>query len=254
MSNAISHFHPPSIVFAAAVSLAVHLLLLAVPVGGVSYQKKTSDALSVFLSAPSSTQMSDATTVAERTPNHDLPTPSPSQASTSPPSTGPLPNTDKSKNPEQNASLDVAAMQHSGKSGNEQTSGISAPTAYFRLDELTVAPRMRGAPEIDTDVVTRSANKRGGIIALRFFVDSNGSIDDIHVLENSLPIEAKISIIQAFRAVNFSPGILKTNPVPSQLDYEIDIGNLNVARSRSSEGTLWSSGIKATEERGNTSQ
>jgi hypothetical protein len=85
-------------------------------------------------------------------------------------------------------------------------------------------------------------------------VDSNGSIDDIHVLENSLPIEAKISIIQAFRAVNFSPGILKTNPVPSQLDYEIDIGNLNVARSRSSEGTLWSSGIKATEERGNTSQ
>lgn len=264
---AILYPHHRAIVRAIAWSAAIHLAALAIPLGGTDYHQEKPGALRVLLSAPSNT--GDPNSVAARlladaAPNetpakHDVSSLSKTPPAALSPIEGPSANREKTDNQGKTVRLSAAeiATGHPATAlAEKQAAKQSAPeqTAYFRLDELTTSPRMSGAPEIDQDAVAHGSNKKGGIIALRVFVSSNGLIDDIQVLENSLSIEAKASVIEAFRAVRFSPGLLGTRPVPSQLDYEIDIGNLSTMRSRSNDSPIWSIGKQADKASSSTSQ
>lgn len=261
--------HPANraIVRAIAWSAAIHLAVLAIPLGGTDYHQEKPGALSVLLGAPSNTgdlNSVAAPPLADAAPNdppakHDLSSLSKTPPAPLSPIEGPSANHEKTNNPGQTVHFSAAetATRHPAiELAEKQAAKQSAPeqTVYFRLDELTTPPRMSGEPELDQDAVARGSNKKGGIIALRVFISSSGLIDNIHVLENSLSIEAKASVIEAFRAVRFSPGLLGTRPVPSQLDYEIDIGNLSTMRSRSNDSPLWSIGTQADKARSSTSQ
>lgn len=96
-----------------------------------------------------------------------------------------------------------------------------ATTVYRPPEQLQVAPRPRSAPDIS---VLNGLAWSGTPIRLRLFIDEQGQVVDVQVLQSGEADEVIALVRQVFLATGFTAGISNGQAVPSYQDIEITIG------------------------------
>ncbi len=114
-------------------------------------------------------------------------------------------------------------------------STLQNPVIYFRAAELSTPPTLVTPPDIRWNDLPNGSSTKGGSVVLRIFINARGDVDQVTPLDNTLPSEIRELIADSFRHLLFKPGMLAEKAVPSQVDYEIDIGTSSTTRSRSTD-------------------
>ena len=94
-------------------------------------------------------------------------------------------------------------------------------TIYRSPAQLQQLPRMRSAP--DTSMLN-GLPLSGVPIRLRLFIDDQGTVVDIDVLDSAEAPEVIARVREMFLATGFTPGVEQGRPVPSYKDIEITVG------------------------------
>jgi hypothetical protein len=88
-----------------------------------------------------------------------------------------------------------------------------ADVEYFTLAELEQPPQI--VQEIDTNPAGLDSYKQGGVVKLRLWIDEQGNVVDLKLVESLLPEAFIENAMESFRVAKFTAGIKSGHAVKS---------------------------------------
>ncbi len=103
-----------------------------------------------------------------------------------------------------------------------ETEGRSVPLPqYFPAEKLTRQPELAEAID-DKFNESFEAGFRGHAV-IRLFLDENGKVNKVHVLESTLPIDVEGMVVKSFFTARYRPGEIDGVPVMSEMTVSADL-------------------------------
>lgn len=109
-----------------------------------------------------------------------------------------------------------------------QTEGSGAGAAllaglprYYTADELDERPALSSV--IDTDIPLPPGEAFVATARFRLYLDAAGGVDKVVVEQSGLPPDVLNELRRRFRAARATPGRLKGQPVPSQVEIRLKV-------------------------------
>lgn len=102
----------------------------------------------------------------------------------------------------------------------ERNAGL-AVKYYFRRSELTSFPQALTNPNIR--LPENDDPRIIGAVRLRLFISEKGEVDDIRVVDSSLPDAYGAAGVAGYKSVRFVPGEINGKAVRSQIEVEVDL-------------------------------
>lgn len=122
--------------------------------------------------------------------------------------------------PKGNTLAATARNQPNSKISPSRTNGTSTILMrYFKGEELTLQPKLRGNIALDNPESTTMPE--AGTVQLRLLLNAKGSVDKVIIDNTSLPETFVESVKYSFLTATFEPGEIDGLPVQSQFIVEI---------------------------------
>jgi hypothetical protein len=102
----------------------------------------------------------------------------------------------------------------------ERNAGL-AVKYYFRRSELSSFPQALTNPNIR--LPENDDPRIIGAIRLRLFISEKGEVDDIRIVDSSLPDVYGAASVAGYKSVRFVPGEINGKAVRSQIEVEVDL-------------------------------
>lgn len=192
-----------SVAFTAAFLL--HVLILAVPAGDLALQAVNAVSTRTALSAVLRTAETPNGSLAA-----ELPISRPDKATT------PL-DMARPEQPEPPSESSESTPQEDQP--EEAATALGVPLAYYRTRELSKPPQpITPIPDFS---LFRPDSAEAARLVLRLFISDKGVVERIQVENTELSEEQSETLKAMFLDTRFSPGILETRPVPTQMRIEV---------------------------------
>jgi TonB family protein len=102
----------------------------------------------------------------------------------------------------------------------ESSAGL-AIKYYFRRSELSSFPQALTNPNIR--LPENDDPRIIGAVKLRLFISDEGEVDDIKIVDSSLPDVYDAASVAGYKSVRFVPGKINGKAVRSQIEVEVDL-------------------------------